>query len=528
MKPASSIRGLIWQCAIILRAASLLVPKAGRRDWYREWYAEVWHWAHFLAESGRLDPGSKLELARHCWGAFADAAWHRFDQARFMRALEQAPRSARFCLGSLFALLVAALLVSGFAPTIRSGLRKLPYDHPERLATLSFDGNFTHYHDGTLFKSATDWAQRTRTASTVAAYSLQPVTVSLPGRFSEVLSTRVSPNFFEVLGAKPVRGRLLAAGDEENCRQCIVLSHQFWKTQFQGDPAVVGTTIALGAKQVTIKGKTEVLPGVESRIVGILPEEFQFLSAESAIWALPASDPTVSNLADQTGAIFRLRPGVAVTQAAQEFGEFTRHDASSFGYAKARIEPMETRARQGVRLYLIVTLFSLSGCLILASARFAGARTRRLKLGFRCAFRWWAFLALKTSLLLSLCFVACTELTARISMAVTGGIHPLVGISATWLFLVTAMLALFWALHDQSRRCRICLKRLGNEASVGAPSYLFLDWWGTELVCPEGHGVLHIPEMTSSWLEFEQWVHLDESWKPLFEENKAVSAAEIN
>jgi hypothetical protein len=80
VKPAPSIRGLIWQCTFLLRAASLLVPQPQRADWYREWHAEIWHWAHFLNESGRLTPHSKLELIRHCWGAFADAAWHRFDQ----------------------------------------------------------------------------------------------------------------------------------------------------------------------------------------------------------------------------------------------------------------------------------------------------------------------------------------------------------------------------------------------------------------------------------------------------------------
>jgi hypothetical protein len=59
---------------------------------------------------------------------------------------------------------------------------------------------------------------------------------------------------------------------------------------------------------------------------------------------------------------------------------------------------------------------------------------------------------------------------------------------------------------------------------VGAPSYLLLDWGGTELVCSEGHGMLHVPEMESSCLELGQWVQLDESWKPLFEEDKAVGA----
>lgn len=520
MKPAPPIRGVIWQSALLLRTASLLVPEKQRRDWYREWYGEVWHWAHFLVESGRLNPASKMQLARHCWGAFADAAWHRFDQDRVLQALDELPRSPRFCLGAILTLLLLAIVLSGFAPTIRSGFTRLPYDRPDRVAMLSFDGNFTHYHDSTLFKSVTDWSRRSRTAYSVAAYSFQPVSVSLPGQFFEVLSTRVSPGFFELLGTKPARGRLLQRGDEQGCGNCVVLTHQFWKSRFHADPAIVGTTILLGATERDVKGKQVIRGGIESRIVGVLPESFQFLSPEASIWAFPPSDPKGSNLADQTGAVLRLSPGVSVAQAAREFRQFTEQDASSFGYAKARIEPMESRARQGAKLYLIFTALSLAGGLAMMSARLAAARTRRLKLGLRCTFRWWAFLALKTVLLLSLCFVVSLELTGRISIVFTGTLQPLVGPSSTWFFLVTAMLALSWSLHDQCRRCRICLKRLGNEASVGVPSYLLLDWWGTELVCSDGHGLLHIPEMSSSWFEFEQWVHLDESWKPLFEEHK--------
>ena len=524
MKPASPIRGLIWQCAMILRAASLLVPKAQRKDWYREWYGEVWHWAHFLAESGRMNSVAKLELARHCWGAFADAAWHRWDQQGFMRALDQVPRSARFCLGAIVSLLLLALLLSGFAPTIRSGLRKLPYDHPERLATLFFDSNFTQYHDSTLFKSVTDWSQRSRTASAVAAYSDQPIAVSLAGETFEVWSTRVSPNFFELLGARQALGRLLQASDAQDCAHCVVLSHQFWQSHFHGDAAVVGKTIRLGKQEKVIDGKAVLVGGEESKVIGVLPENFQFLSPAASIWALPPSDPKGSNFADQTGAVLRLKPGSSVEQAADEFSRYTKQDASSFGYAKARIEPMASRARQGVKLYLIVTALALTGCIVLASARFAVARTKRLKLGARITFRWWSFLVVKTVLVLSACLVASLELAGRISIFFTGEIRPFVGPSSTWIFLVTAMLCLSWSLHDQSRRCRVCLKRLGNEANVGAPSYLLLDWWGIELVCPEGHGVLHVPEMSSSWLEFDQWVHMDESWKPLFEDKKAVGA----
>src|SRR5262249_38496941 len=148
---------------------------------------------------------------------------------------------------------------------------------------------------------------------------------------------------------------------------------------------------------------------------------------EAAIWALPPTDPKGSNFADQTGAVLRLNPGVSVAQAADEFGGFTHQDESSFGYAKARVETIASRAHQGVKLYLMVTALALAGCIVLASARFAVARTRRLKLGARSTFRWWSFLVFKTVLLLSACLVASLELAGRISMVFTGEIHPFVG-----------------------------------------------------------------------------------------------------
>ena len=55
MKPPSPIRGLLWQSSMLLRTASLLVPQAQREEWYKEWHAEVWHWIHFLHESGRVE-----------------------------------------------------------------------------------------------------------------------------------------------------------------------------------------------------------------------------------------------------------------------------------------------------------------------------------------------------------------------------------------------------------------------------------------------------------------------------------------
>jgi hypothetical protein len=508
VRPARSIRGLIWQSTLMLRTASLLVPASQRHQWYREWYAEVWHWVQFLDESGRLNSTSRLELLRHCWGAFPDAAWHRFSRDQFKHTIDEAPLSARFCLISVTLLFLFVILASGFAPTVRSASSRLPFYQPERVVSLSFHGNFSHYHEGTLFNSVADWSRRSRTASAIAAYSFHPAEIRQNNVSFTTLTARVSPNLFDLLGNGAGMGRLFHSGDELDCRDCIVVTHRFWKSQLRSDPRIVGKVLRVGS--------------TDERIIGVLPVNFTFVLPEASIWMLPKNDPKISNSADFTGAVLRLAPGASLVRAREEFGGFTDRAESSFGYAKMNLESMESRIHQGAKLYITFTLLSLLGGLAVASTRLAAARTRRLQLGWRGILRWWSFLAVKTLLLLSTCFMVSLELSSRISIALTGTIDPFVGPFSTWFFLVTGLLALSWSMHDQCRRCRICLKRLGNEASVGVASYLLLDWWGTELVCSDGHGLLHVPEMKSSWLEFEQWVHLDESWKPLFED-KPVS-----
>jgi len=498
------IRGLMWQCNVLLRIASLLVPKPARADWYQEWYGEIWHWLHFLAESGRLTRQAALELLRHCWGAFPDAAWHRFDQKKTIRAFEEVPRSARFCLGAIGGTFLFLILVTGFAPTIRSGFSPLPFPQPSRLAYLSFQSGFSQYDEEYLFRNTAEWAQQSKTADSVAAYSWRPVVIRVPEGLVRDISARVSPNLFELLGNKPTLGRMFIPGDETGCLNCVVIAHRLWSTEFKSDRNIVGKTIVVNDRDMTV--------------IGVLPENFVFLFPEVAVWQLPHWSVTSTNLGDRTGAVLRMKPHVALAEAGKEFQDF----AEKGGYARPQMESFESRAHQGAKLYLFFTVLSLFGGIALGSSRLGGAKTRKLKLSFHYTWRWWGFFAAKTLLLLAMCFVGALEITGRVSIILTGSVHPLVGPFSTWLFLVTAMIALSWSLHDQSRRCRFCLNRLGNEASVGMASYLFLGWWGTELVCSDGHGLLHVPEMKSSWQEFDQWVSLDESWKPLFETEEAV------
>jgi hypothetical protein len=75
--------------------------------------------------------------------------------------------------------------------------------------------------------------------------------------------------------------------------------------------------------------------------------------------------------------------------------------------------------------------------------------------------------------------------------------------------LLGFILAFRWALQDQRRRCPVCLHRLTNPIRFGQPSHAFLDWYGTELICSEGHGMMHVPEIPTSSYPEPRWVSLD-------------------
>lgn len=119
-------------------------------------------------------------------------------------------------------------------------------------------------------------------------------------------------------------------------------------------------------------------------------------------------------------------------------------------------------------------------------------------------YRRWMFFGIKVALILPISFLGTFDLAPIIGV----GLQP----HAT---LVGYVLGLRWALADQRRRCPVCLRVLGNPIRIGEPSQTFLEWYGTEFVCGNGHGLLHVPEIQMSYT-VQRWLPLDASWSGLF------------
>jgi len=82
--------------------------------------------------------------------------------------------------------------------------------------------------------------------------------------------------------------------------------------------------------------------------------------------------------------------------------------------------------------------------------------------------------------------------------------------------LAAWIVAARWVVRDQRQRCPVCLRLLINPVGIGQASQTFLGWYGTELMCAKGHGLLHVPEIPTSSSSMPRWIRLDPSWSGLF------------
>src|SRR6266540_700450 len=68
----------------------------------------------------------------------------------------------------------------------------------------------------------------------------------------------VNGSFFDVMGLRPVLGRLLSAHDDgPKAAGAAVLTYRFWTTSLNSDPTVIGKTVRLGARTATVVGVLE-------------------------------------------------------------------------------------------------------------------------------------------------------------------------------------------------------------------------------------------------------------------------------
>src|SRR6185503_8795829 len=103
-----------------------------------------------------------------------------------------------------------------------------------------------------------DLRSRVKTLTAFGDFSVIEFTMVGLGEPRVVRAGVVGGSYFDVMGLRPVRGRLIDATDDgANAAGVAVLTHRFWTTAFASDPNVLGKVVRLGDRSATIIGVVE-------------------------------------------------------------------------------------------------------------------------------------------------------------------------------------------------------------------------------------------------------------------------------
>ena len=103
-----------------------------------------------------------------------------------------------------------------------------------------------------------DLRSRLKSVTAVGEFSQVTFTMVGLGEPRQVRAGVVDGSYFDVMGLRPVLGRLLNTGDDRpGAAGAVVLTHRFWTTGVHGDPTVIGKTIRLGTRPALIVGVLE-------------------------------------------------------------------------------------------------------------------------------------------------------------------------------------------------------------------------------------------------------------------------------
>ena len=241
-----------------------LAPPSRRREWRRQWRADILHEWQWLARHPR-GVGDRASLLVRAAGALRHAFWLRLH----VRSLEMITQDLRYGWRLMVrkpGLTAVAVLTLGLGiganasvySWIESGLRRpLPgVADPGRIVVLDA---ITGTRD-TIALSYLEFvdyrARKPAGVDDIVAYTLVPMSLRTGDESQRVWGQLVSGNYFDMLGVRAAIGRTFAPDEDRTPGRypVVVLSHRFWQRRFGGDPNIVGSTVTLNGHAFTVIG----------------------------------------------------------------------------------------------------------------------------------------------------------------------------------------------------------------------------------------------------------------------------------
>src|SRR6266478_7521915 len=235
-------------------------------------------------------------------------------------------KSPAFTLVATLTLIVgigANVLVFGVVNAVL--LRPLDVSEPQNLYEVRLKPWTAWKLLTTSYPAFEDYQQRNTTFSGLAGYDgYSGGRLRWGDTVKNVSGYSATGNYFDVLGVQPAVGRFFHEADVHgpNSAPYMVLSDGLWRSVFNADPGVVGTTVRLGKDPFTV--------------LGVAPPRFhgteRFVSPD--YWIPVVNHFGADSLRDRTGhplaVLGRLKPGVTPEQAADNLSAIAAQLAKEY------------------------------------------------------------------------------------------------------------------------------------------------------------------------------------------------------
>jgi predicted permease len=273
-------------------------------------------------------------------------------------------------------------------------IRPLPVERSSELVSINetLSGNT---FPTLSFPNYQDMRDRNTVLSGLAAYRILPASLGLPGSSQRLWGYLVTGNYFEMLGVKPVRGRLLQPEDDRvpGSHPVAVISYNCWQKRFGGDASVVNRVVKFNSMDFTVLG---VVPqGFFGTELFYIPEVFfpTMMQKELEGGSGYLNRRDVSN----TFIVGRRKPGVTTLQAQAGLNSVARKLAEEYPKEDAGMKILLTPPGlagnyiRGAVIGFAAALFGVSclvllvACTNLASMLLARASDRRKETAIRLA-----------------------------------------------------------------------------------------------------------------------------------------------
>ena len=240
-------------------------------------------------------------------------------------------------------------------------LRPLPYPQPEEIVQVR-EVNVRGAQVPFTEPNFVDVRAQNHTLEAIAQYASNLTIVTGASEPVRTIAVNVSGDFFKVLGATPIAGRVFTSEEVKSGGAPVaVVSYGFWQRLLGGRSDLSGTSLRLMDQTVTV--------------IGVMPQEFSFPRG-AEIWIPRELFPAqISRTAHNWSVVARLRENIGIEQANAELTQIAKQLKQEHGKDTDAVDfalvPQQEYMVRNVRSALLMIFGAVGFLLIVACANVA-------------------------------------------------------------------------------------------------------------------------------------------------------------